>query len=268
MKLSIRHITRHVFDTPVKAIALSLRLYPTNNRGQRVLDWEVKIDGATMGEIYRDGAGDQLRTVSLAGPVTEYNVEVTGTVDTNDQAGVLRDHRERLAPLVWMRPSRLTTSDAAIRKLAERAKADSPLALAHDLSKRVSEAIAYEPGQTQSQTTAAEAMKLGQGVCQDHAHVLIAAAMTRDLPARYVTGYLAQREAGLPHEASHAWAEIWIDGLGWVGFDPANECCPDEHYLRIGCGRDAEDAAPIRGSYRGAGHHTLDVDVAVQQCGQ
>jgi transglutaminase-like putative cysteine protease len=97
---------------------------------------------------------------------------------------------------------------------------------------------------------------------------MIAAALELDLPARYVTGYLAPREDGGPHEASHAWAEIWVKGLGWVGFDAANECCPDEYYLRLGCGRDAEEAAPIRGSYRGVSHHALDIKVAVQQAEQ
>ena len=68
---------------------------------------------------------------------------------------------------------------------------------------------------------------------------------------------------GNAHEAAHAWAELWLDGLGWVGFDPANACCPNEFYVRIGSGLDARDAAPIRGIASGPGTETLDVTVAV-----
>jgi transglutaminase-like putative cysteine protease len=265
VKLAVHHVTRHVFDQKVRAIALSLRLMPVDTAAQKIMSWDIAIDGAQFGDVFTDGAGDRIRTASLYGPLTEYEVVITGLAETSDTSGVLRGHREKLAPLAWMQPTRLTASDAAIRKIAERAKGETPLALAHDLSARISEALAYKPGSTEAGTSAIEALKLGQGVCQDFAHLMIASALERDLPARYVTGYLAPREDDAPHEASHAWAEVWIEGLGWVGFDPANACCPDEHYLRVGTGRDAEDAAPIRGSYRGASLHVLDVQVSVTQ---
>ncbi len=83
------------------------------------------------------------------------------------------------------------------------------------------------------------------------------------MPARYVTGYLMTRGDGSLEEASHAWAEILVAGLGWVGFDAANRCCPDERYIRLGSGRDARDAAPIRGVSRGGGVEALDVSVSV-----
>ena len=69
---------------------------------------------------------------------------------------------------------------------------------------------------------------------------------------------------GSPGEVAHAWAEIWVQGLGWIGFDPANACCPDDRYIRLGSGLDAQDAAPIRGTARGPGAEILDVSVAVQ----
>ena len=87
-------------------------------------------------------------------------------------------------------------------------------------------------------------------------------ARRADLPARYVSGYLMSGGTGA--EAAHAWAEIWVQGLGWIGFDPANACCPDDRYIRLGSGLDAQDAAPIRGIARGPGAEILDVSVAVQ----
>ena len=105
-------------------------------------------------------------------------------------------------------------------------------------------------------------------MCQDHAHVLIAAARSADIPARYVSGYLQSGSDGSDHEAAHAWAELHVPGLGWIGFDPANRCCPDARYIRLGSGLDARDAAPIRGISRGMGGESLAVRVAVQMAEQ
>ncbi len=161
--------------------------------------------------------------------------------------------------------------DLTIRQtlaLAEQARdADGPLAMAHRLSELVSGAIAYVPGATHAKTTAAEALAKGEGVCQDHAQALVACARHLDMPARYVSGYLFATEGDMA-EAAHAWAEIFIAGLGWVGFDAANECCPDDRYIRLGSGFDAVDAAPIRGTARGTGEESLDVAVAVRQVQQ
>jgi transglutaminase-like putative cysteine protease len=93
---------------------------------------------------------------------------------------------------------------------------------------------------------------------------VIAAARAAGVPARYVSGYLQADDTGLAHEASHAWAEVFVAGIGWIGFDPANRCCPDARYIRLGSGLDAQDAAPIRGISRGLGTESLEVTVAVQ----
>jgi transglutaminase-like putative cysteine protease len=95
---------------------------------------------------------------------------------------------------------------------------------------------------------------------------MIAVARANNLPARYVSGYLHTEDAD--HEAAHAWAEVFVAGLGWIGFDPANECCPDARYIRLGSGLDAQDASPIRGSARGPGAESLKVAVAVQSVQQ
>src|SRR5690606_11899796 len=128
--------------------------------------------------------------------------------------------------------------------------------------------IAFRPGVTETHTTAAEAFALGQGVCQDHAHALITVARLRELPARYVSGYLHSTADGQAHEAAHAWAEIHVGNLGWVGFDAANRCCPDERYVRLGSGLDASDAAPIRGVAMGTGAERLAIRVQVEEMEQ
>ena len=110
-------------------------------------------------------------------------------------------------------------------------------------------------------TTAGEALRSGAGVCQDHSHVFISAARVLGIPARYVGGYLW---TGQPEsEASHAWAEAYVEDLGWVGFDPSNRICPTEAYVRSSIGLDYAAAAPIRGVRRGNAAERLAVSISV-----
>jgi transglutaminase-like putative cysteine protease len=272
MRLRVRHETVSHFDPPMRGVVQSHRLTPSLFEGQQIIDWTVSVEGAARGAGFRDGAGDWIETVSLLGPVERMVVEVLGEVETFDLAGVLRGHRETIPPMAYLRPTRATRADKALIELAGDAVAalgpGGALEKAHALSAAVSDAIRYTPGETEHGTTAAEALALGHGVCQDHAHALIACALSLDIPARYVIGYIfASEEMGL-HEASHAWAELHVEGLGWVGFDPSNRCCPDERYIRLGSGADATEAAPIRGVAQGAGQERLDVKVTVDQAAQ
>lgn len=267
MILTVAHRTTYRYDAPIRLAVQSLRLTPSVCDGQRVIDWTVAVEDGRKGAAFRDGAGDWIESWSVRGPADHVTVSVTGKVETADFAGLLTGHREAVNPAVYLRETQATRADAALTGLAEAAasEADEPLARAHALSRLVSEAIAYRPGATEAHTTAAEALALGEGVCQDHAHALIAAARVLGMPARYVSGYLFAAADGTPHEAAHAWAELWVSGLGWVGFDPANRTCPDDRYIRLGSGLDARDAAPIRGIAQGPGRETLDVTVAVVQ---
>jgi transglutaminase-like putative cysteine protease len=264
MRLNVRHATRYSFDAPMRFVTQSHRLTPTRCAGQNVLAWSVSADGAAFGARFTDGAGDEVSTMTVPGPVERIEVLVEGTVETSDTAGVLRGLRETISPRVYLQPTHATNPNGPLLELKERALMGGgagDLDRAHRLSAAVADAIAYAPGATHAHTTAAEALEQRRGVCQDHAHALIALAHAAGLPARYVTGYLFTGDE--PGEASHAWAEVHVGGLGWVGFDPANRCCPDERYIRLGSGRDAREAAPIRGISRGAAAEAMEVSVTV-----
>ncbi|MGL5011957.1 MAG: transglutaminase family protein [Paracoccaceae bacterium] len=263
MWLTVDHVTRYSYATPVRAVVQSHRLTPSAFDGQRVIEWEITVSGGVQGSGFRDGAGDRVQGWTVQGPVSEIVVQVKGTVETSDLAGVLRGHRETVPPEAYLRMTDPTRADAALVALAAEAQAGDDLARAHAMAGLVADAIAYRPGTTNAHTTAAEALAQGQGVCQDHAHALIAMARSAGIPARYVSGYLHASSDGSLHEAAHAWAELWSAGLGWVGFDPANRCCPDARYIRLGSGMDAQDAAPIRGISRGRAREAMDVTVAV-----
>lgn len=268
MLLTVDHRTLYRYDRPQRAVVQSHRLQPSRFDGQRTLSWSVTVTGGEMGGGFRDGAGDWVQGWTVKGPVSEIEVRVQGQVDTTDLAGMLQGHRESAPPEAWLRDTPSTTADAGLQALAESARHDDPLSFAHAMAFAVAGAIAYRPGTTHAHTTAAEALAQGEGVCQDHAHALIACARHAGFPARYVSGYLFASEDGTPHEASHAWAELHVPGYGWIGFDPANRCCPDARYIRLGAGLDAAEAAPIRGISRGPGDETLTVTVAVQSQAQ
>ena len=266
MKLRIFHQTVYRYDRPVRNLVQSLRLTPSVFEGQRTHNWTIDVTAGIRGPGFRDGAGDWIEGWTVRGPIEEVVVTITGQVETRDTAGVLRGHRELIHPLAYLRDTAATKVDGGLKELAASVSDPSDsLDLAHRLSAAVSDAIAYAPGRTGFHTSAAEALEQGEGVCQDHAHALIAVARQRDLPARYVSGYLQASADGQAHEAAHAWAEIQMAGLGWVGFDPANRCCPDERYVRLGSGLDASDAAPIRGIAAGQGIETMDVAVNVEE---
>ncbi|NPD15311.1 transglutaminase family protein [Xinfangfangia sp. D13-10-4-6] len=286
MRLIVDHITRYDYERPVRGLVQSHRLTPSVFQGQKVISWQVSVTAGQTGEEggetpgllgaeFTDGAGDRIQGWRIAGPATRVTVRVQGEVETADLAGMLKGHREVINPCAYKRETAMTAGSAALEALAETVSdAGGQLSLAHGLSAAVSGAIRYQPGVTHAHTSASEALALGEGVCQDHAHALIALARLRGLPARYVSGYLFADSSGAAPdsaaEAAHAWAEIFVDGLGWIGFDPANECCPDARYIRLASGFDARDAAPIRGVARGgtAGDEFMDVSVAVLSADQ
>lgn len=270
MKLRISHETVYRYDQPIRNLVQSLRLTPSVFEGQKTHEWQIEVSGGLRGPGFRDGAGDWIEGWTVRGPVQEVTVRIDGRIDTRDMAGVLRGHRELINPLAYLRDTRATEPDAALRDLAQSAVegAQDELDRAHRLSRAVGEAITFRPGVTEPHTTAAEALALGEGVCQDHSHALIAVARLSDLPARYVSGYLHSTIDGEPHDAAHAWAEIFVDKLGWIGFDAANLCCPDDRYVRLASGLDASDAAPIRGVAMGSGAEELAVAVRVEELSQ
>jgi transglutaminase-like putative cysteine protease len=269
MLLTVDHVTTYRYSQPVRGVVQSHRLQPTAYDGQTVLDWQVTVTDGIKGGHFCDGAGDHVQAWTIQGPVSEITVSVQGRVQTTDLIGVLRGHRERTPPQCYLQSTHATQADIALANLAASANAGAgDLAAAHRLSALISDTIAYTPGSTHAATTAAEALALGQGVCQDQTHALLAIARRAGIPARYISGYLHATEDGTLHEAAHAWAELHIPDLGWVGFDPANRCCPDDRYIRLGSGLDAMDAAPIKGIARGPGTEHLDVRLAVQQSDQ
>ena len=146
MRLTVRHSTLYHFDVPMRFVTQSHRLTPVTNASQTVIDWSVSAEGAAFGAGFTDGAGDRISTMTAQGPVERVAVQVEGTVETTDTAGVLRNHREVISPRVYLQPTHATLANRALIDLKDAALEGgevSELSRAHRLANAVSDAIAY-----------------------------------------------------------------------------------------------------------------------------
>jgi transglutaminase-like putative cysteine protease len=264
MLLSIGHVSRYTYSEPAGYLVQSLRLTPPNFDGQRVHEWSILAPGIEKATRFTDCFGNAAHLITATDVPADVVIIARGVVETRDMAGIVKGAFEPMPVRTYMHQTEKTKPDEALRELAHGAGGDKELDRMHNLMHRVREVIDYKIGATSEHTSAAEALADGQGVCQDHAHVFITCARVLGIPARYVNGYFLTDSDG-PAEAHHAWAEAWVDGLGWIGFDAANEVCPTERYVRLAAGLDAAYAAPIRGTRRGGAKEVLDVLVEVQQ---
>lgn len=265
MLLSIRHQTHYRYAEPALRVTQALRLWPAQVEGQRIVDWRVDVDDQRLKSITTDGFANPVATHTADGPVSEVRIDVTGQVETSDRQGIVSGTIERLPVRFFLVETPLTHVDESIRAMALQVPSgENDIARLHALCNHVRDRVDYLSGQTDAETTASEALANGAGVCQDHAHLLIAAARVLGYPARYVSGYLCAGVQG-DDAASHAWAEIFVADVGWIGFDAANRICPNEFYVRIACGRDYHDAAPVRGFHQGGRSESLEVTVSISE---
>lgn len=268
MQLTINHSTQYHYDVPASYALQQLRVRPQTSQGQAIIDWRVDLDGAKTQASFRDQHGNFVDLVEFLPGIADVTVTVTGKVETADTAGIAGLH-ELLMPLwFYLRQTDLTFAGELVHALTSdlpKAHGDNDaVATLHALSKRILEQVAYATGETSTSTTAESALKTGKGVCQDHTHIFLSAARRLGHPARYVSGYLMMNDR-VDQDASHAWAEAHIDGLGWVGFDVSNAISPDERYIHIARGLDYRESAPTTGFIMGAERENLIVSLQVQQ---
>ena len=178
----------------------------------------------------------------------------------------LIDEEHELSPLDqfdFLMPSTYTPEDAKTRRFATTFVQDDARDTVFALMHAVYTHLKYVPGATDVRTKADDVLTLGQGVCQDFAHVMIASCRCQGIPARYVSGYLNDPASDGRNGASHAWMDAFIPGSGWISLDPTHNCEQTENYVRLAVGRDYSDVPPTRGVFKGKAKETLDVQVSV-----
>lgn len=267
MRLQIEHRTRYLFSEPQRRLVQMLRVTPPSFDGQAVVDWHVEVDCDAKLKRSRDGYGNEITMLYVDGPIGSIQLTVGGEVLTEDRAGVVYGAPEPLPPLLFTRGTPQTQADGAIMAFAEKVGAaeSDPLGRMHHLCHALNERIIFDTQIANPHRDAATTFAEGHGVCQDHAHVFLAAARHLGYPARYVSGHLWRPDGEAPQPAAHAWAEAWVEDYGWIGFDPANGQSPTDAYVRVAVGLDYREAAPIAGARVGGGDETMYVEVAVAQ---
>ena len=267
MRITIDYATTYSYARQARFVVQVLRLTPQSNDGQTVRWWTIDTDVDARLRQSEDAFGNVVHSLYTEKPTRELTIRVSGEVETSDTAGVLRGQAERLPPMVFLRETSLTRHDKLISVFASEFAAHPPLERMHRLMAGIHGSVAFEVGVTTPTNTAADVLKLGRGVCQDHAHLFVAAARCMGTPARYVSGHLLRQDTA-DQDAAHAWAEAWIEDLGWVGFDPANGVSPTDRYVRVATGLDYLGAAPVRGANYGGSGETLSVKLSVRGPGQ
>lgn len=265
MRIQIDHITKYEFSSTARSVIQILRMTPNNHNHQSIVNWDINIDCDGKLNAFIDAYGNKCHMLSIDKHIDALTIETIGTIDTASNAGVISGLEETLRPQVFIRNSPLATWDFELKQYADDyMKSDDILSSLHELMNAIYEDFKFMVGATDTVTDAKAAFSAKSGVCQDLAHVFIACARSHRIPARYVSGHLLRGDGKDYQEAAHAWAEAYVEKLGWVAFDPANGICSDENYVRVACGLDYRDAAPVSGSRIGGGHETLSVGLHVR----
>ncbi len=219
MRLTVNHSTSYLYDAPVDYGLQQVRLTPKEREGQKILHWDISIEGGHKELHFTDHHANHVDLISIDPGGERLVIHVTGEVETADTAGVIGPHRGFMPLWMFKRPTALTTPGPKIRALLKElgGEYDNDIARAHALSALIVEHVPYATGKTDADTGAEQAVSHGAGVCQDHAHIFITAMRLLGHPARYVSGYLMMNDRA-EQDATHAWAEAWFDRHRLGGF--------------------------------------------------
>lgn len=271
-RLRVHHETGYRYDDEVMSSYNEARLLPQTETGQLTLEARITTTPEAPQYRYWDYWGTQVTAFEVHEPHDALQVVVTSVVETSDGEPfpVAAPEWPELRSLSqgelfeWLVPTPRTQPDDDLTAAAHAAAADlDPVGAAMAIAAAAADRVTYQRGSTGVQTSAAQAWRLGHGVCQDIAHVSLAMLRTVGLPARYVSGYLhPDPDAAIGVKVSgesHAWVEVWLGH--WWPYDPTNRIPVGERHVVVARGREYGDVTPLKGVYRGHGSHSLGVRV-------
>ncbi len=268
MRIQIKHTASYTYAEPPRRVLQMLRLTPRDHEGQHVMQWRIEpnIDGRMRG--MEDPYGNIVHDFSVDGPIAALTLRIEGEVETIDLAGIVRGAVERAHPLVFLRDSPLTEADDGLRSYADAVRNGSALDQLHNLMERLHADMEHTKGLSRAPFSAKQAFADKGGSCGDIAHVFVACARHLDIPARFVSGYVAPLHDDVPVAGSRCWAEAFVPDYGWIGFDPALNLCPQTAHVRVAIGLDGMEAAPVRGTRSGGEGEALFVNMSIETSGQ
>lgn len=273
----IHHVTRYAYEEPVTDSANQILLYPLKDEQQTLVSQQLVISGNPIVALCQDYYGNQAGTFMNVAPHKELLIDSTievittqrqlpgTTADPSAEWNFLREQRHS-AQFIDFLKQEYFEGLPEIRTIADETRYHSlsVYAAAQQLTEHVYTNFKYIQGITSVETTLEEIWRLKAGVCQDFAHILLVMLRLLGIPARYVSGYVCPKDAGMRGEgATHAWVEAYIPFYGWLGFDPTNNCVVNDLHVRLAVGRDFSDCSPVRGTYKGTSKQQLEVGVSV-----
>ncbi|MDQ7969575.1 MAG: transglutaminase family protein [Oxalicibacterium faecigallinarum] len=262
MRLAIRHETLYRYTAPLNYTIQQLRLTPRIDSHQQTLQWHIDTPG--LRHAFTDAFGNLCHMLTITGNHDAVPIVVSGEVDVTALVQGRLHEKGTLSPLVFTTPTRLIAQTESIQAFSARHLRGKNSPDLMGLAEAICGAVSYQSGATAVTSTADEALHLGSGVCQDHAHLFIACCHAQDIPARYVSGYIDSGSTG--HAESHAWVDVWVEEsafTGWISIDVTHAMFAGEVHCRLAVARDYDSAAPVSGIRRGGGEESLEVSVNV-----
>ena len=278
---SIRHLTRFRYSRPISESIMETRMHPRSDTNQHCLTFSLSVSPRCRVFSYRDHLGNNVQHFNIPGEHTQLVIVAESVIEQQPLADVPRvlslDAWSALDDLIdsgdyWemLLPSAFAVETPALVDLAKRLdviRRDDPLMLVHEINERLYDYFEYVPRSTRVDSPIDEAILSGRGVCQDFAHTMIALLRHVRIPARYVSGYIYRgredNDRSTP-DATHAWVDVLLPHLGWVGFDPTNNLVAHHRHIRTAIGRDYADVPPTHGIFRGQTESELYVAVQVE----
>lgn len=271
----IIHRTHYLYSGYVIDSANQIKLYPIHDEVQKVSEHRLQISMHPPVSTVRDYFGNVTGFFTILAPHTELVIDNMMAVEMLPRAEFLRN----ASPTeVWKRVHSeenqllyhdfLKAEEAKCQQEVQQAihdilsKVQHPMDTILDLSNYIYDNFTYKKGVTSIETSVDELWNLRAGVCQDFAHLLLYMLRLMGVPGRYISGYICPGSSEWRGEgATHAWAEAWLPDTGWVGIDPTNKCVAGERHVRLAMGRNFSDCTPVKGTYKGAVEHKLEVTV-------
>lgn len=271
------HLTKYTYQSPVKNSANKIMLFPISDEHQELVKQKLSITGNPLIETYKDYYGNEVGSFTYTQPHLQLTIESKIEVVTTQreltecklsheaQWEMLKQSNSNALLIDYLKQEEfdaLKEAEAIVHAL--HLFACTPFQAVEKLNHYVYSNFNYIKGITEVDTTLDEVWKLRAGVCQDFAHILLVTLRMTGIPARYVSGYVCPLKEGYRGEgATHAWVEAYLPELGWVGFDPTNNCLVTDLHIRLAVGRSFRDCSPVRGTYVGTSDHDLEVKVNV-----
>jgi transglutaminase-like putative cysteine protease len=271
MRLEIEHAFAFAYDGYISESFLELRVQPKTTRAQTVLSFGLAVGPRARVYRYVDWNDNATHHFTITKFHERIEVTATSLVETRPPAVALADVGPAAAvdelpyPLLdflgFGGPVRLTPALRAAHGALATSRGTALGEQVAALGAALRERFEYQKDVTRYDSTTEDFLKLGRGVCQDFAHLMLGLLRLSQIPCRYVSGYLHVDRKKREPSQSHAWVEFYAPGPGWVAFDPTHGRAVDERYVVVGHGRHYDDVPPNKGIYRGTASETLTAQV-------